>query len=57
MVEYLTREANVLVSGGSMCKDPTHIRLIYGALRDREECIAAVKRIKVALERHPKNCG
>ncbi len=57
VVEYLTREANVLVSGGSMCKDPTHIRLIYGALRDREECIAAVKRIKVALERHPKNCG
>lgn len=55
VVEYLTREADVLVSGGSMCKDPTHIRLIYGALRDREECIAAVKRIKAALERHPRN--
>lgn len=55
VVEYLAREADVLVSGGSMCKDPTHIRLIYGALRDREECIAAVKRIKAALERHPRN--
>lgn len=55
VVEYLAREAGVLVSGGSMCKDANCIRLIYGALRDREECIAAVKRIKSALERHPKN--
>lgn len=55
VVEYLAREAGVLVSGGSMCKDPTHIRLIYGALRDRGECVAAVERIKAALERHPRN--
>lgn len=55
VVEYLAQEAGVLVSGGSMCKDPTHIRLIYGALRDRDACVAAVERIKAALERHPKN--
>lgn len=55
VVEYLAREANVLVSGGSMCKDPAHIRLIYGALWNRGECVAAVERIKAALERHPRN--
>ena len=57
VVEYLAKEAGVLVSGGSMCKDPAHIRLIYGALRDRGECVAAVERMKAALERHPKNRG
>ena len=33
----------------------THIRIIYGCLKDREACINAVKAVKEALERHPKN--
>ena len=52
---YLAKEANVLVSAGSMCNDPNCIRLIYGALKDRAACIDAVKRIKAALEKHPRN--
>lgn len=55
VVAYLAREANVLVSGGSMCGDPTHIRLIYGVFEDRERCLAAVRRIREALLAHPKN--
>lgn len=55
VVAYLAKEANVLVSAGSMCNDPNCIRLIYGALKDRAACIDAVKRIKAALEKHPRN--
>lgn len=55
VVEYLVREANVLVSGGSMCGDPDHIRLIFGALKDRQKCLENVQKISDALKRHPKN--
>lgn len=54
IVAYLAKEANVLISGGSMCNDTQHIRLIYGALRDREACLNAVRRIADALRRHPR---
>ena len=55
VVEYLVQEAGVLVSGGSMCADPDHIRLIFGALKDREACLNNVRKIVEALKRHPKN--
>ena len=52
---YLAKEANVQVSSGSMCGDPTHIRIIFGVSKDRQKVIDAILRIKEALERHPKN--
>ena len=55
VMQYLVEEADVLVSTGSGFTDPTHIRVIYGCLQDRQECISAVERIKAALERHPRN--
>lgn len=55
VMRYLVQEANVLVSTGAAYCDPTHIRIIFGTLQDREECIHAVELIKEALERHPKN--
>lgn len=55
VMQYLVEEADVLVSTGSGFTDPTHIRVIYGCLQDRQECIGAVERIKAALERHPRN--
>ena len=55
VMKYLVEEANVLVSTGTGFTDSTHIRIIYGCLQDRQECIDAVTRIKEALERHPKN--
>lgn len=55
VVTYLAKEANVLVSGGSMCGDPTHIRLIYGVFKEREKCLDAVRKVKEALLKHPKN--
>ena len=55
VMQYLVEEADVLVSTGSGFTDPTHIRVIYGCLQDRQECINAVERIKAALERHPRN--
>lgn len=55
VMRYLVQEANVLVSTGAGFTDPTHIRIIYGTLQDRDECIRAVTLIKEALERHPKN--
>ena len=55
VMKYILEEANVLVSGGAMFTDPTHIRIIYGCLQDREECINAMLAIKEALLRHPKN--
>ena len=54
-MRYLVQEANVLVSTGALFTDSTHIRIIYGCLKDREACINAVKAVKEALERHPKN--
>ena len=53
--EYLAKEANILVSSGSMCGDSKHIRIIFGVMKDRQKVIDAVLRIKDALERHPKN--
>lgn len=55
VMRYLVQEANVLVSTGALFTDSTHIRIIYGCLKDREACINAVKAVKEALERHPKN--
>ena len=55
VMRYLVQEANVLVSTGALFTDSTHIRIIYGCLKDREACIIAVKAVKEALERHPKN--
>lgn len=55
IVRYLAENANLLVSTGGGFEDPTHIRIIYGALQDRQECIDAIKRMKDALEKHPKN--
>jgi len=52
--DYLVREANVLVSTGSMCGDPNYIRIIYGALKDRDKCIDAFYRIRDAFLRHPR---
>ena len=55
VMRYLVQEANVLVSTGSGFGDSTHIRIIYGCLQDRQECINAVLAIKDAFTRHPKN--
>ena len=55
VMKYILEEANVLVSGGAMFTDPTHIRIIYGCLQDREECINAMLAMKDAFLRHPKN--
>ena len=55
VMRYLVQEANVVVSTGALFTDSTHIRIIYGCLKDREACINAVKAVKEALERHPKN--
>ena len=55
VMRYLVKEANVLVSTGAGFTDPTHIRIIYGCLKDRSQCIAAVEAIRDALLRHPKN--
>ena len=55
VMRYLVKEANVLVSPGAGFTDPTHIRIIYGCLKDRSQCIAAVEAIRDALLRHPKN--
>ena len=54
-MRYLVQEANVLVSTGAALHRLPHIRIIYGCLKDREACINAVKAVKEALERHPKN--
>lgn len=55
IMRYLVEEANVLVSGGSGFTVPTHIRIIYGCLQDRNECIKAMEAVRDALIRHPKN--
>lgn len=55
VVRYIAEKANVLVSGGGMCGDPTHIRLIFGVFKDREKCLDAVRALRQALLDHPKN--
>ncbi len=55
VVEYLAEHAAVLVSNGKGFGSNKHIRLIYGTLQDRNECIAAVERVRDALINHPNN--
>lgn len=52
---YLAENAALLVSNGGTFGDCNYIRLIYGALSSREECIAAIERMKQALLAHPIN--
>lgn len=54
VLRYIAREASVLLSNGSLSNDSEHIRLIYGALSSRDECIKAVESIRDALLMHPK---
>ncbi len=55
VTRYIAKNAGVLLSDGTLSNDQTHVRMIYGALRDREQCLAAVRRIRDAFLAHPKN--
>jgi len=55
VVSYLVENAAVLLSDGKKYGCDTSVRLIYGAMRDREECFAAVRRVRDALIDHPNN--
>lgn len=55
LVTYLLKEANVLVSGGSMCGSDKHIRIIFGTLGSMDACVDAFRRIRDAMLRHPNN--
>ena len=53
IVAYLLKEANVLVSGGSMCGSQNHIRIIFGTLGNMDSCVETFRRIRDAMLRHP----
>lgn len=53
--KYLIENAAVMPSQGTEFGDKGFIRLIYAALKNRDECIDAVIRMKEALLAHPIN--
>lgn len=55
VMRYLAENAAVLVSPGGAFGSDQCIRLIYAAMRDRQDCIDAVCRIRDALLAHPNN--
>lgn len=50
---YLLDHAAVLVGQGGSFGSEDHIRLVFGALADRERCLGAIRRVRDALLMHP----